>query len=171
MREILFKAKRIDNGEWVEGYVFDDDYKNGRIFVGRLEIQEYKGSACDDWNIVGSYFYEVDKNTICQYTGLTDKNGRKIWENDIIKTQEYTDRPYSDKSKSKRHIGVVEYHIGQGNGFYNEETGEHNKNRQYSAKWRVKIKDYGKYHRGNWGDFFDCEVIGNIFDNKELLEN
>ena len=66
MREILFKAKRVDNGEWVEGY-----YMNR---VNHEIIQE------GTWII-----WEVDKNTICQYTGLTDKNGNKIWENDIAK--------------------------------------------------------------------------------------
>ena len=81
MREILFKAKSIDKyekGKWVEGYLFDDGYENGRIFVGNLEIQEYKGAACDNWDIVGTCFYEVDPSTVCQYTGLTDKNDEKI---------------------------------------------------------------------------------------------
>lgn len=84
MREILFKAKRIDNGEWAEGYLFDDGFENGRMFVGGLVIEEYKGTACDEWDITGIDFYEVDPSTICQYTGLVDKNGQKIWENDVV---------------------------------------------------------------------------------------
>ena len=91
MREILFRAKSIDKyfkGEWIEGYVFNDGYENGKMFVGGLEIQEYQGSACNEWDIVRIDFCEVDANTICQYTGLTDKNGDKIWENDIVKLDE-----------------------------------------------------------------------------------
>ena len=88
MREILFKAKRIDNGEWVEGYVFDDGFVDSkRMFVGGLVIMDYKGTADDRWK-VGTAFYEVDPNTICQYTGLTDKNGNKIWENDVVKFED-----------------------------------------------------------------------------------
>ena len=81
----LYKAKRADNGEWVQGYLFDDGFENGRVFIGGLVIEKYTGTACDDWTISGSCFCEVDKSTICQCTGLKDKNGKLIWENDIVK--------------------------------------------------------------------------------------
>ena len=81
----LYRAKRTDNGEWVEGYLFDDGFENGRMFVGGLVIEEYHGTACDDWIITGINFYEVDPSTICACTALKDKNGNLIWENDIVK--------------------------------------------------------------------------------------
>lgn len=66
MREILFKAKRKDDGEWVEGYYF---------YNANIKKHYIKTWIC---------YYEVDQETICQYIGLTDKNGKKIWENDIV---------------------------------------------------------------------------------------
>lgn len=72
-REILFKAKRKDNGEWVEGGYFSEPYTDKKYIIR--------------WNSFGlgfNEFIEVAPDTICQYTGLTDKNGKEIWENDIL---------------------------------------------------------------------------------------
>ena len=85
--------------------------------------------------------YIQDPSTICQCTGLKDKNGKLIWENDIVKDK------YYDNGKSHRHIGQVKY--------------------IYEAYKVVGVKQYTGYHAHLDGSY---EVIGNIFDNPELLE-
>lgn len=122
MRNILFKAKRIDNGEWVEGYYLY--YDNDNIIVETTEN--------------GILYHRVDKATICQFTGLTDKNGKKIWENDIVKETEI------------HLLGTVEYDEEHGMYVINE------------------VNDGYQNFQGFWS----CtEVVGNIFDNPELLNN
>lgn len=125
MREILFKAKSITTGEWVEG-----DLVRSYLKIGNACITDFaKGIVCG-----------VDESTICQYTGLTDKNGNKIWENDVVKGK------YWERGNSHRHIGEIKY-IG-------------------NAFKVVGVKQYKGYHDELNGSY---EIIGNIFDNPELL--
>lgn len=149
MNRYLFKAKRLDNGEWVQGALLDGE---SHCLIGQeIKFSPYIEHEC---KIVG---YEVDRNTICQCTGLKDKNGKLIWEGDIILFQrDNDDCPFPNKDTKKR-LGKVFYKdfrttfaIGMG------------KNGSESLN-----DDLWKYvQNGN-----RVEVIGNIFDNAELLES
>lgn len=142
MREILFRGKRVADGKWMYGLPSYDEYGNIE------EIQVWDGEDIS--------FCLVDPETICQYTGLTDKNGKKIWEGDIISYQrDNDDCPFPNKDTKKR-LGKVFYQdfrstfaIGMGR----------NGSRSIND-------DLWKYvQNGN-----RVEVIGNVFDNPELLE-
>ena len=128
MREILFRAKRIDNGEWIEGLPSCDI--NGNL----TEFEVYRGFAnCE--------IADVDSETVCQWTGLTDENNRKILEGDICKI-------HSDSIDEEDGCFSVEWDEGDA------------RFALYSVGLTV---DFGNYHG------HECEVIGNIFDNPDLL--
>ena len=73
MREILFKAKWIDNGKWVEGY-----------YVKKYDLLSKRHLILYVDNYARWVFVEIDPETLCEFTGRCDENGNKIWENDII---------------------------------------------------------------------------------------
>ena len=154
MREILFKAKRKDNGEWVEGLLWKKKYKSNKIFISCFPDK-------DDNEEV----YVVDENTICQYTGLTDKNGNKIWENDIL-LQKTTEKHWC----SWECMGIVRY----GEMDWSEEWLGHKSVGFYiepiKRKGNTKSIYYGICQEYMTDKYFPIEVIGNIFDNPELMK-
>ena len=127
----LFKAKRVDNGGWAVGYIARYGH------TGKEKCYIIPSYASD------LYSFLIDENTICQCTGLKDKNGNLIWENDIVRGKMHGNYGY------RKLVGVVQYYID-------------------AFKVNVNPNSF-------WGDYKNipnaCEVIGNIFDNKELLES
>ena len=147
MREILFKAKRIDNGEWVVGDL--SHHKTGRVFAKPLN-----GSAISTC--------EVDKDTICQCTGLKDKNGKLIWENDVVRFKhekfDFDDglEPWERSCLPNKKEYTRNYAVE----FCNTST-------HYGLRFRNK-SIWFMVHRMTVV-MHDVEVIGNIFDNPELI--
>ena len=125
----LFRAKRIDNGEWVEGFYAVARDRKGltqhNILIADNDLGYFK------WIV-------VDPSTICQCTGLKDKNGKLIWENDIVKHD-------FGKDQIGVQLAIVKY------------------DSKYACYQIKPIYDW------MYCDKSDCEVIGNIFDNPELM--
>ena len=138
MRKILFKAKRKDDGEWVEGYYLNVAKINHFICTGKIKLDgAVKG-------ILAPEMHAITPDTLCQYTGLTDKNGKKIWENDIC-------------DRKEKYPEIVTYNKGDWQLDYSYVFGK---------EMHTDACNLGFYvcERG-------CvEVIGNIFDNPDLLE-
>lgn len=131
----LCKAKRKDNGEWVIGFYA---YINKKHYI-------YTGQLIRSGLYDIAERFEVDPSTICQCTGLRDKNGNLIWENDIVGL-------YNENKEKRYAVGSVEYgtcNCSCCDGVYG-----------WYFTDNADIRESGRY-----------EVIGNIFDNQKLLES
>lgn len=136
MREILFKAKRVDDGDWVEGCLVIDH--------SRSNLFEYRMQPVESGVL---YAPPIVPETLCQFTGLCDKNGNKIWENDIVKT---VSDIYAQVKFGLYTTGFALEECNQG--FYADFSDE----------------TYLRHELGYWNN--KVEVRGNIFDQPELLQ-
>lgn len=130
-----------DDGEWVEGYLYHD--------IGAWKIKQFEISCA---NYVS---YEVDPDTIYKYINIKDKNGIKIFENNIIKKEFYTD--WNNYYNSEEYEGIVKYRSCAWNII-------HINNKNYTTPIFMAIEEYGE-------ETEHFIVRGNVFDNPELLEN
>ena len=142
MKEILFRGKRIDNGEWIEGYYAVQS--NHACFAHELKYTHFIfKDICLDFNLGGLQEFEVIPETVGQYTRLKDKNGKQIFEGDIV--QYYGTYP-------------LEVYIEEG----------HTKIRWYDTISASKYDElFFTIDREGYGEW---EIIGNIHDNPELLK-
>ena len=143
MREILFRGKRIDGGEWVEGknIFWDTENRVNIVPTGELCFLATRHETLQ--NVLILPRIEVIPETVGQYTGLTDKNGKKIFEGDIVL--------FSWGDEKNRQPFCIEFVDGEFRATPKEITRD---------VWSIRIAGYAP----------DFEVIGNIHDNPELLK-
>ena len=159
MREILFHGKRADNGEWVEGDVLQIKYYNKPIIECKIMPQTPVSSAVP-----------VLPETVGQYTGLTDRNGKRIFEGDIVRYNTYDDFDCQSVVKFGEYNqdgSAGEYSASKCIGFYVDVDNftcpdwcEDGSNCFSNYLKQQNILEVARY----------CEVIGNIHDNPELME-
>ena len=136
IREVIFRGKRADNGEWVEGDLLQIKYYNKPIIECKIMPQTPVSSA-----------YSVLPETVGQFTGLTDRNGKRIFEGDICKFKRFNDV----------HVGKVVFNVTTASFimWYQPIVGAYGE--KATQKMLLSVCD-------------NIEVIGNIHDNPELME-
>lgn len=169
MREMLFKGKRLDNGEWIEGNLFKAKRYSTDIWhyyilpIGVTYEWGYWGAELKTW--------EVDPDTVREYTGLRDKNGKPIYEGHIVKCNHSFFTAEAEKAEAKKPRKSYGKEI--------EKTAYGDFQCRYWRNYVVSFHD-GRIRGQNGSDTcylkqsyirnHEVEIIGNIHDNPELLE-
>lgn len=164
MREILFRGKRNDNGKWVEGFIYK--HESPLVCFSTDPREEPKWYICKtafaDWNMPRNVeFIEVIPETVGQYTGLKDKNGKKIFEGDIVKAQG------EDYVFDGAYVFVVRY--GKCGGVANADAHGYMGFYLEGVDSDTKIAE-GFGLRDDICYFTDIEVIDNIHERPDLMK-
>lgn len=154
----LYKAKRVDNGEWVTGSLITCEDGTYKIATSYLD---------GDTNIaILICAYDVDKDTICQCTGLKDKNGKLIWENDILMCYDNTDNLVK--------VAYGEFDVIDADSLNVSDSviGWHHEVVSMDALNKCELLRYDMLPLTEYYiQLMESKRIGNIFDNPELLES
>jgi uncharacterized phage protein (TIGR01671 family) len=159
MQQYLFRGKRIDNGEWVTGngiVIVDADY---------AAIPQTKDVTSKDYAIK---LCKVIPETVGMWTGLKDKNGKDVYQGDII-THTRKSRPHSKSAKTTLVTCLVEWDSGYSKGPGKSNPSSFNREPGFAA-YPVDRKAEGADWGYDWSEFHNCEIIGNCFDNPELVK-
>lgn len=153
MREILFRGKRVDDGEWIEGFYAHSGEKkyiliDNDIAVGYLAMKE------------------VNPDTVGQYTGLTDKNGKKIFEGDILHFKAYQGGGFACPIGTDIYYRVLFGHCNPDMDTLSEYMGFWALGKNYDEDDLYECGESINYLVDSHGAY----VIGNIHDNPELLK-
>ena len=155
MQYILFRGKRVDNGEWVEGYYYESKISGCFILSPKIKVRKKDGVVIKD----SFEAAKVIPETVGEFIGKTDNNGKNIFEGDIVKVTYTEKRQYQGVSYDDKHSCVEEI-------FYSEENA--------CFMLKIILKDISMYRPlhnfENLAMIESIEVIGNIHDNPELLK-
>ena len=155
MREILFRGKRIDGKGWAYGYFVENEDDIYRAFIVSSARWDVDGDGCTD--LLETEVYEVDPVTVGQFTGLCDKNGKQIFEGDVVRYQfDNDDCPFPNKHTEKI-IGRI---------FFSDWRASFSVTAGKSGSDMLNNDLFNYVRNGN-----RVEAIGNIYDNTELLNH
>lgn len=152
MREILFRGKRIDNGEWVVGQYVNTCYPGNGKETGHFIV------------VYPNEYHEIYTSTLCQFTGLCDKNGKKIWENDILmchgNSEDLVKVAFGEFGVRNIETGTI---VDKVVGWHYEIIPTDAISRCEPFCWSMPLTE-------DYIERCEMEVVGNIFDNPELLK-